>query len=178
MNKTDNYRVPGFLANGVHTGIKTDGARDLALIFSTTPAVAAGVFTRNCFKAAPVLLDMERIKAGVAQAVIANSGFANAATGPEGLADALAVSRAASGALGIADELVLVSSTGVIGQRLPVGKIEAGVNGLVAGLNADGMTCSAACPDHGEELDIPASHPFPFEQPLINRRHKKKAPAT
>ncbi len=139
MNKTDNYRVPGFLANGVHAGIKADGCRDLALIFSTCPARAAGVFTRNCFKAAPVLLDMERIKAGVAQAVIANSGYANAATGPEGFADALAVSRAASAELGIADELVLVSSTGVIGQRLPLGKIEAGVKGLVAGLNAGGI---------------------------------------
>ncbi len=139
MNKTDTYRVPGFLANGVHAGIKADGARDLALIFSICPATAAGVFTRNCFKAAPVLLDMERIKAGVAQAVIANSGYANAATGPEGFADALAVSRAASRELGIADELVLVSSTGVIGQRIPLGKIEAGVKGLVAGLNAGGI---------------------------------------
>jgi glutamate N-acetyltransferase/amino-acid N-acetyltransferase len=139
MNKMDDYRVPGFLANGVHAGIKTDGGRDLALIFSTSPARAAGVFTQNCFKAAPVLLDMERIKAGVAQAVIANSGYANAATGPEGFADALAVSRAASAELGIADELVLVSSTGVIGQRLPLGKIEAGVKGLVAGLNANGI---------------------------------------
>ncbi len=139
MKEMDTYRVPGFLANGVHAGIKADGCRDLALIFSTCPATAAGVFTRNCFKAAPVLLDMERIKAGVAQAVIANSGYANAATGPEGFADALAVSRAASGELGIADDLVLVSSTGVIGQRLPLGKIEAGVKGLVAGLNADGI---------------------------------------
>ncbi|MHB9097796.1 MAG: bifunctional glutamate N-acetyltransferase/amino-acid acetyltransferase ArgJ [Syntrophales bacterium] len=144
MKKTNEYRVPGFLANGVHAGIKTDGCRDLALIFSTCPARAAGVFTRNCFKAAPVLLDMERIRAGVAQAVIANSGFANAATGPEGFADALAVSRAASAELGIADELVLVSSTGVIGQRLPLGKIAAGVKGLVAGLNADGISDAEA----------------------------------
>jgi len=139
MSGTDIYRVPGFLANGVHAGIKADGSRDLALIFSACPATAAGVFTRNCFKAAPVLLDMERIKTGMAQAVIANSGYANAATGAEGFADALAVSRAASGELGIADELVLVSSTGVIGQRLPLGKIEAGVKGLVAGLNPGGI---------------------------------------
>ncbi len=135
----DTYRVPGFLANGVHAGIKTDGNRDLALIYSIYPAKAAGVFTRNCFKAAPVLLDMERIKTGVAQAIIANSGVANAATGPDGFADAHAVSQAASRELGIADELVLVSSTGVIGQRLPLGKIEAGMKGLVAGLNADGI---------------------------------------
>ena len=137
--KPEIYRVPGFLANGVHTGIKTNGGRDLALIFSTRPATAAGVFTTNCFKAAPVLLDRERIRAGIAQAVIANSGVANAATGSEGFEDALAVSRAASGALGIADELVLVASTGVIGHRLPLPKIEAGMKGLVAGLHADGI---------------------------------------
>jgi glutamate N-acetyltransferase / amino-acid N-acetyltransferase len=139
MKPAIDYRVPGFLANGIHTGIKTDGGRDLALIFSIRPATAAGVFTTNCFKAAPVLLDQERIRAGVAQAVIANSGVANAATGPEGIADALAVSRVASAGLRIADEMVLVASTGVIGHRLPVRKIEAGVKDLVAGLHADGI---------------------------------------
>jgi glutamate N-acetyltransferase / amino-acid N-acetyltransferase len=139
MDKSDFYRVPGFLANGVHAGIKTDGCRDLALIFSIRPATTAGVFTRNCFKAAPVLIDMERIKRGNAQAVIANSGIANAATGQEGFADALAVSRAASRELGVVDELVLVASTGVIGHRLPVHKIEEGMPGLVAGLNAGGI---------------------------------------
>src|SRR5665811_1788591 len=108
MKPSDEHRVPGFLANGIHTGIKTDGGRDLALIFSARPATAAGVFTTNCFKAAPVLLDQERIRSGMAQAVIANSGVANAATGPEGAADALAVSRVASAGLGIADEMVLV----------------------------------------------------------------------
>lgn len=137
--KPETYRVPGFLANGVHAGIKTNGDRDLAMLFSTRPAKAAGVFTTNGFKAAPVLIDMERIRSGVAQAVIVNSGIANAATGPEGLADALAVSQAASRELGIADDLVLVASTGVIGHRLPLSKIEAGMRGLVAGLHADGI---------------------------------------
>jgi glutamate N-acetyltransferase/amino-acid N-acetyltransferase len=115
MKPAETYRIPGFLANGVHAGIKVDGRHDLAMIFSTCPAKAAGVFTTNCFKAAPVLLDMERIRAGSAQAVIANSGYANAATGPEGFEDALAVSLAASTELGIADDLILVASTGVIG---------------------------------------------------------------
>lgn len=139
MKPSDEHRVPGFLANGIHTGIKPDGGRDLALIFSTRPATAAGVFTTNCFKAAPVLLDMERIRSGVAQAVIANSGVANAATGAEGLSDALAVSRAASNELGIADETVLVASTGVIGHRLPLRKITGGVKRLVAGLHDGGI---------------------------------------
>jgi glutamate N-acetyltransferase/amino-acid N-acetyltransferase len=137
--KPDTYRVPGFLANGIHAGIKTNDCRDLAMIFSTRPAKAAGVFTTNCFKAAPVLLDVERIREGIAQAVIANSGIANAATGPEGFADALAVSQAASRELAIADDMVLVASTGVIGLRLPLLKIEAGMRSLVAGLRADGI---------------------------------------
>lgn len=136
---TEIYRVTGFLANGVHAGIKTNGDRDLSMLFSARPARAAGVFTTNCFKAAPVLIDMERIRSGIAQAVIINSGIANAATGPEGLADALAVSEAASRGLGIADDLVLVASTGVIGHRLPLRKIEAGMSGLVEGLHADGI---------------------------------------
>ncbi len=139
MKPAETYRVPGFLANGVHAGIKVDGRHDLALIFSTCPAKAAGVFTTNCFKAAPVLLDMERIRTGSAQAVIANSGYANAATGPEGFEDALAVSLAASTELGIADDLILVASTGVIGHRIPVPKIKSGIKGLVAGLNENGI---------------------------------------
>ena len=141
---TETYGVPGFLANGIHAGIKADGGRDLALIYSERPATAAGVFTTNCFKAAPVLLDQERIRSGVAQAVIANSGVANAATGPEGMEDALAVSRALSAELGIADDLVLVASTGVIGKRIPLQKIEGGVRELVAGLRADGIADAEA----------------------------------
>jgi len=139
MTSSKRCRVPGFLASGIHTGIKADGRPDLAMIFSKRPATAAGVFTTNCFKAAPVLLDMERIRSGRAQAVIANSGVANAATGEEGIADALTVSRAASGELGIPDDMVLVASTGVIGRRLPLSKILAGVKPLVAALHADGI---------------------------------------
>jgi glutamate N-acetyltransferase / amino-acid N-acetyltransferase len=139
METLDNYRIQGFLANGIHAGIKPDGRHDLALLYSIRPATAAGVFTTNCFKAAPVLLDMERIQKGTARAVIVNSGYANAATGREGFDDALAVSRSASGALGIADEQVLVASTGVIGQRIPLGKIEAGMGRLVEGLRPDGI---------------------------------------
>jgi glutamate N-acetyltransferase / amino-acid N-acetyltransferase len=139
MQTLDDYRVPGFLANGIHTGIKTNGGRDLALIYSARPAAAAGVFTTNCFKAAPVLLDQERIRSGMAHAVVANSGIANAATGPEGISDAMAVSKAASAELGIDDETVLVASTGVIGHRLPLRKITGGMKKLVAGLHADGI---------------------------------------
>ncbi len=139
MQTSDDYRVPGFLANGIHTGIKTEGGPDLALIYTVRPATVAGVFTTNSFKAAPVLIDQERIRSGIAHAVIANSGIANAATGPEGIADALVVSKAASAALGIPDQTVLVASTGVIGPRLPLQKISAGMKKLVAGLHSGGI---------------------------------------
>jgi glutamate N-acetyltransferase/amino-acid N-acetyltransferase len=138
-NTTEAVTVPGFLANGIHTGIKERGIKDLALIFSAVPAKATGVFTTNLFKAAPVLIDMERIKTGMAQAILVNSGNANAATGKTGYEDALAVSRSASKKLDIRDDLVLVASTGIIGHRLPVGKIESGMETLVEGMRPDGI---------------------------------------
>ncbi|MBN1547092.1 MAG: bifunctional glutamate N-acetyltransferase/amino-acid acetyltransferase ArgJ [Syntrophaceae bacterium] len=132
-------KVPGFLANGINCGIKEDGRRDLALIFSTRKATAAGVFTRNAFKAAPVLLDMERIVRGEGQAIIVNSGVANAATGEEGLRDAKAMTAAVSKTLKISDDLVYVASTGVIGRQVPVHKVEKAMPDLVAGLDEDGL---------------------------------------
>jgi glutamate N-acetyltransferase / amino-acid N-acetyltransferase len=138
-NQTDLYAVPGFLAGGTHAGIKEDRKKDLSLIYSIVPAKAAAVFTTNAFKAAPVLLDMERIRSGLAQAILTNSGNANAATGEEGYRDALAMSRALSQRLGIRDDLVLVASTGVIGHRLPVKKIESAIGRLIRGLRPEGI---------------------------------------
>lgn len=138
-NKSEAPTIPGFLANGIHAGIKESGIKDLAIIFSVMPAQATGVFTRNCFKAAPVLIDMERIKTGIAQAILANSGNANAATGKTGYEDALAVSGSASKKLNIRDDLVLVASTGIIGHRLPVGRIESGMDALVEGIHPNGI---------------------------------------
>lgn len=142
MVETDDLqplRVPGFLANGMHAGIKADGGKDLALIFSCVPACAAGVFTTNCFKAAPVLIDMDRIRAGEAQAILTNSGNANAATGREGEDDARSVSRVLAGKLGIPERLILLGSTGVIGHRLPVEAITGRLGDLVAGLHEEGI---------------------------------------
>jgi glutamate N-acetyltransferase/amino-acid N-acetyltransferase len=140
----EEFRVPGFLANGVNVGIKESGDRDLSLLFSRKPATAAAVFTTNCFKAAPVLVDMERIRTGQVQAIVINSGVANAATGEEGIADALAVSRALASELNIDEEKILVASTGVIGRRLPVQKIVDGIGTLVSGLNEDGIADAEA----------------------------------
>ena len=140
----ETYFVPGFLANGIHAGIKEDLKKDLSLIYSTTPARAAAVFTTNAFKAAPVLLDMERITSGLAQAVLTNSGNANAATGEEGFEDARAMSAVLSKKLKIRDDLVLVASTGVIGHRLPLKKIESGIGKLIKGLRPDGISDAEA----------------------------------
>lgn len=131
--------VPGFLAGGISAGIKEGGNKDLGLIFSTVPARVAAMFTKNTFKAAPVLIDAERVKRGVAQAIITNSGCANAATGKEGIADALAVSQAAAQQLKIPEEHLLICSTGVIGKRLPVKKIEAGIPRLIKSLSENGI---------------------------------------
>ncbi len=131
--------VPGFLAGGVSAGIKEGGNKDLGLIFSTVPARVAAMFTKNTFKAAPVLIDAERVKRGVAQAIITNSGCANAATGKEGIADALAVSKVAAQQLKIPEDHLLICSTGVIGKRLPVKKIEAGIPRLIKSLSENGI---------------------------------------
>lgn len=137
--KEATYSVPGFLANGVHVGIKTTKANDLSLIYSVKPAKAAGVFTTNCFQAAPVLVSKERIASGKAQAIITNSGNANAATGDEGYQNALSMAREAAQALKIDENLVLVASTGIIGHSLPIEKIRSGMDRLVKGLSPAGI---------------------------------------
>ncbi|HOP75417.1 MAG TPA: bifunctional glutamate N-acetyltransferase/amino-acid acetyltransferase ArgJ [Bacillota bacterium] len=114
----------GFMAGGVACGIKKTGKLDLALVYSEVPAQAAAVFTTNRVKAAPVQLSMKHIQSGLAQAIIANSGNANACVGPQGDATALAMCQAAAEYLKVPVESVLVASTGVIGVRLPVEKIQ------------------------------------------------------
>jgi glutamate N-acetyltransferase/amino-acid N-acetyltransferase len=140
MNKNfESCNVTGFMANGIHVGIKENGQKDLALIFSQVPAAVSGVFTNNSFKAAPVLIDQERVKKGVAQAILVNSGNANAATGAKGYEDSIFMARLASERLNIKEDLVLVSSTGIIGYRLPMKKIESGIGCLVEGLRKNGI---------------------------------------
>ena len=111
-------QVQGFLAAAVEAGIRYPGRLDLGMIFSKTPAVTAGVFTTNKVKAAPLLLDIERLASGRAQAVLVNSGNANACTGTEGMELAVATSGLAAKTLGIDPSLVQVASTGVIGEQL------------------------------------------------------------
>jgi glutamate N-acetyltransferase/amino-acid N-acetyltransferase len=120
----------GFKASGMHCGIKKSGKKDLALIYSETLANAAATFTSNKVKAAPILVSMEHIKSGKAQAIIANSGCANACTGSDGLEDAQIMAKAAASALNINSENVLVASTGSIGSRLPLKNILNGIRML------------------------------------------------
>lgn len=125
--------LKGFQFSVVEAAIKKPGRKDLALIFSETPATAAAVFTTNAVKAAPVLLSAERIASGKAQALVVNSGNANACTGAQGMLDARETSQLLAAGLGIAEELVQVSSTGVIGVPLPMERLRNAIPGLVAG---------------------------------------------
>ena len=126
--------LKGFQFAAVEAAIKKAGRNDLALIFSEAPATAVAVFTTNAVKAAPVLLSMERIKSCRAQALVVNSGNANACTGEEGMRAARETSRRVAEGLGIPDEAVQVSSTGVIGVQLPMDRVRAAIPALVDGL--------------------------------------------
>ena len=131
--------VKDFYASAVPAGIKYPDRLDLGLICSKTPAVTAGVFTKSLVKAAPVILDMERLKQGRAQAILVNSGCANACTGEQGMEAAKKTSRLAAEALGIPEEMVQVASTGVIGAQLNMAAFEAAMTPLVTGLAPENL---------------------------------------
>jgi glutamate N-acetyltransferase/amino-acid N-acetyltransferase len=133
----------GFKFSGVAAGLKKNGQKDLGLIYSETPVKVAGVFTRNQIKAAPVLLDMQRITSGICQAVIVNSGNANCCTGEKGMQDAISMARWTAAKLDIPEEKVLVASTGVIGELLEVEKVRTVLPELVNSLEADGVSMLA-----------------------------------
>jgi len=134
------FQVPGFLASVTSAEVKKGNSRsDLGLIFSEVPAVAAGVFTRNQVKAAPVQIDLKRIVQQEGRAVLVNSGNANACTGSGGLSDARKLSRQISQALSIPDSQVFLASTGVIGQRLPMSRMIKAVPSLIQSLSPYGL---------------------------------------
>ncbi len=133
----------GFYASGIFSGIKKS-KKDLALIFSDIPARAAGIFTTNKVPAAPVIIDKQQLsRAGSVRAILVNSGNANACTGERGLNDAWTMVKSTADALGINEKEVLISSTGVIGQYLPMDKITSGVAEAMSKLDADGHTAAA-----------------------------------
>lgn len=145
----------GFTAAGIAAGIKKNGKPDVALIAGDRDCAAAGIFTINKAKAAPVLLSMAHLDAsgGRAQAVIVNAGCANACTGEQGAADAYEMASLTASILGCAPEGVLVASTGVIGVNLPMDKVRAGIQKASASRAADGGELAA--------LAIMTTDPFP-----------------
>src|SRR5512139_461695 len=116
----------GFRAAAVASGIKP-GRTDLALVVADTPCAAAAVFTTNLAQAAPVVLSREHLAAGRARAIVVNAGCANAGTGEAGLADARETAEIVGHTVGCPIEQVFVASTGVIGVRLPMEKVRAGI---------------------------------------------------
>ncbi len=140
MTLHESPRFPtGFRCAATCCGIKTSGKPDLSLFVSDRPAAAAAVFTRNQVPGAPVVVGRERIRAGRLQAVVVNSRVSNVGTGEEGIARARRMGTAAGEALGVDPELVLMSSTGVIGVPLPIEKIEAAMPALAGALQDDPM---------------------------------------
>ncbi|MCY6370053.1 bifunctional glutamate N-acetyltransferase/amino-acid acetyltransferase ArgJ [Clostridium ganghwense] len=124
--------VQGFKAIGIAAGFKKSGKKDLALIYSEKKAVSAGTFTTNKVKAAPVLLNMEYIKNENTQAIIVNSGQANACTGKKGLKDAKAIAEITADELSINAKEVLQASTGVIGVPIPMEVMKQGIKKVCA----------------------------------------------
>jgi glutamate N-acetyltransferase/amino-acid N-acetyltransferase len=147
----------GYRAAGLHCGIKASGKPDLSLIVSDSPASAAGVFTVNLAKAAPVYLCQDHLASsgGRASVILTNSGCANACTGPQGMIDAREMAQLAAAAVGCREDHVLVASTGVIGVNLRMDKIRAGVPQIAAALAADGGAAAARA--------IMTTDPFPKE---------------
>ena len=135
----------GFLAAHTAAGIKYQGRDDMAMIYSKVPAVAAGTFTRNVVKAAPVKWDQQVVEESpFVQAVVMNAGIANACTGQEGMGYCKETADAAGSALGIPSQAVLVASTGVIGMQLPMDRLRAGIGAMVPKLEDTRQAAAAA----------------------------------
>ena len=121
----------GFKAAATAAGIKYTDRTDMAMIYSIVPCQAAGTFTTNIVKAAPVKWDQKIVKESrAAQAVIVNAGIANACTGEEGMAYCSQTAKKAAELLNVSEDAVLVASTGVIGKQLPMDKICAGITAM------------------------------------------------
>lgn len=135
----------GFQTASTAAGIKYKDRKDMALIYSEQPCKAAGTFTTNIVKAAPVKWDQQIVKSSAyAQAVVVNAGIANACTGAEGMGYCAETAKAASAALGIPEDAVLVCSTGVIGKQLPMDKLAAGIKAMAPQLDGSLESGTAA----------------------------------
>jgi len=134
----------GFKASGIKAGLKPSGLPDLALIYSETEAIAAGVFTTSQVRAACVDYCRQRLQSKAnARAILVNAGQANAGTGKQGWEDALECAELVARALNLPEDTVLLASTGVIGQRIKMEQLRAGITPLVAELSAEGGTAAS-----------------------------------
>ena len=145
----------GFRAAGLACGIKANGKPDLSLVATDRPVPAAGIFTTNQAKAAPILVSREHLawSEGIAQVIVTNSGCANACTGAQGLADAREMAVLAANRVGCAPSHALVASTGVIGVNLPMDAVRLGISQAAAALSRDGHADAARA--------IMTTDPFP-----------------
>ncbi len=130
--------VPGFTAAGVGVQIKSKNKKDVALVYSESPARAAAVYTKNKVKAAPLLVNAQNLVRGEARAMVVNSGVANACTGEQGLKDAREMISLTAELLGLQSHQVIVGSTGVIGVNLPMEKVRQGIKQCVERLSSQG----------------------------------------
>lgn len=152
----------GFTAAAVAAEIKYTGRTDLAVVYSKVPAQAAAVYTLNRFKAAPLQVTEQNISNGIAQAIVVNSGIANAGMGAEGMRLAREMSDCVAEALNIAKDDVIIASTGVIGMPLPMDKVKNGIQKVSKALYADGghdaakaiMTTDTVCKEIAVQLRI------------------------
>jgi len=136
--------APGFAAAGVSAGIRPSGKPDVAIVRALVPAVGSAMWTTNRVQAAPVTVSRRHLAAAQPQAVVVNAGVANAATGRAGEDDAERTAAHAAAALGLRPAEIVVLSTGVIGPRLPMGKLLAGVDEAAVALSPDGGPPAAA----------------------------------
>lgn len=137
------YEVKGFRGSAVEAGLKKHGGLDLGLIVSDGVCTAAGAFTTNKVKAAPVLLCREHLAKGAVRAIVANAGNANACTGTQGMEDAYGTARLVAREIGCGPEEVLVASTGVIGRPMDMGAVTGAVPGLAKALSPGGLSLMA-----------------------------------
>ncbi|MDQ3842207.1 MAG: bifunctional ornithine acetyltransferase/N-acetylglutamate synthase, partial [Actinomycetota bacterium] len=145
IERTGATAAAGFLAAGVACGVRYEGRRDLGLLLSEeVGGAAAVVVTTNVVKAAPLLVTGEAVEGGNVRAVVVNSGVANAATGERGLEDARRMQALAAAELKLDSEEVAVASTGVIGEHLPMDRVEAGIKEAATSLSDDGSPFAEA----------------------------------
>lgn len=133
----------GFKASGIKAGVKKSGKDDMAVIYTEKEATVAGTFTTNLVAAAPVFVSKDVVKTGTGHAIVVNAGCANACTGEQGMKDAKAMAALTAKELGIDASDVFVASTGIIGQTLPMNKIEAGIKLAVAALDENGSVAAS-----------------------------------